>query len=111
MTAQDGASTDGSVEILQAYAARHPELRWLSAPDRGPADAVNKGLAMARGTICGIQSADDHYYPWAVAEAVKSGKIEKNSKSAKGWVARHFVLCDRALVYYRTGLCFSPSLH
>ena len=61
----DGASSDGTVETLRCYAARYPELRWVSEPDGGPADAINKGLAMARGDIAGIQSADDIYYPGA----------------------------------------------
>lgn len=65
----DGASTDGSVEVLQAW-SEHPELRWLSEPDDGPADAVNKGLAMAKGTIAGIQSSDDTYLPGAIGAAV-----------------------------------------
>lgn len=66
----DGASTDDSVEILKDYATRHSELRWWSEPDRGVADAVNKGLTLARGTIAGVQSSDDVYRPGAVREAV-----------------------------------------
>ncbi|MFP5306034.1 MAG: glycosyltransferase family 2 protein [Gammaproteobacteria bacterium] len=66
----DGASTDETVTVLRDYAARHPELRWVSERDRGVADAVNKGLKMARGVYAGIQSSDDLYKPGAVAEAV-----------------------------------------
>jgi glycosyltransferase involved in cell wall biosynthesis len=61
----DGASTDDTLEILRQYAARHPELRWLSERDSGPADAVNKGLALARGDVAAIQSSDDIYHPGA----------------------------------------------
>lgn len=67
----DGASTDNTLNVLQDYAARHPEIRWISEKDEGPADAVNKGLALARGKIAGIQSTDDYYYPWAVEEVVR----------------------------------------
>lgn len=66
----DGASTDQTVPILRQYAARHPELRWWSAPDGGVADAVNKGLAEARGVYAGIQSSDDVYRAGAIEEAV-----------------------------------------
>lgn len=66
----DGASRDDSVAILAEYAARHPELTFRSEPDRGPADAVNKGLALARGVYAGIQSSDDYYLPGAVRDAV-----------------------------------------
>lgn len=66
----DGASKDETVAILERYGAEHPELRWVSEPDEGPTDALNKGLAMARGDIAAIQSADDIYYPGAVRAAV-----------------------------------------
>lgn len=62
----DGGSTDGSVGILEGYARRYPQLHYLSEPDRGPADAVNKGLARVTGDIIGIQSSDDVYYPGAL---------------------------------------------
>ena len=68
----DGGSKDQTVQILRDYAARHPELQWVSEPDRGVADAVNKGLARARGAICGIQSSDDVYVGEAIAEAVET---------------------------------------
>lgn len=67
----DGASKDDTVPILQEYAASHPELRWWSEPDGGVADAVNKGLAQARGVYAGIQSSDDLYRPGAVRDAVE----------------------------------------
>jgi glycosyltransferase involved in cell wall biosynthesis len=66
----DGGSTDGTVEILEEFAARHPEVRWWSEPDRGVADAVNKGLARATGSIAGIQSSDDIYLRGAISAAV-----------------------------------------
>lgn len=53
----DGASTDETVNILKRY----PEVIWFSEPDRGYADAVNKGLDRAKGEIIGIQSSDDYY--------------------------------------------------
>lgn len=53
----DGASTDETVEILKEY----PHLKWISEPDAGEAEALNKGLAMARGNIIGWLNADDYY--------------------------------------------------
>lgn len=64
----DGGSTDETVEVLKSYAA--PELQWWSERDRGVVDAVNKGLARARGEIVAIQSSDDAYVPGAIATAV-----------------------------------------
>ena len=43
----DGASTDGTVEILKRY----PHLHWISEPDSGPAQAMNKGFRMSTGEI------------------------------------------------------------
>jgi glycosyltransferase involved in cell wall biosynthesis len=68
----DGGSTDGTVDILREYEARYPgRLRWLSERDEGPADAVNKALALARGEIGAVMSADDWYYPDAIGVVVK----------------------------------------
>jgi glycosyltransferase involved in cell wall biosynthesis len=67
----DGASTDGTVAILEEAAKTNPELRWISEPDDGPEDAFNKGLAMIEGEIAAIQSSDDLYYPGAVSAAVE----------------------------------------
>lgn len=65
----DGGSTDDTLAVLQSYGDL-PELRWTSEPDRGVADAVNKGFQRARGDVIGIQSSDDWYRPGAVGSAV-----------------------------------------
>ncbi len=54
----DGGSTDGTVEMLQAHQPLYP-LRWISGPDAGLADAMNKGLALARGRYILFVHADD----------------------------------------------------
>ena len=61
----DGASTDGSLEILERYQGR---LRYFSEPDRGPADAAAKGFRQARGEIFAWLNADDTYLPGAVLQ-------------------------------------------
>ena len=56
----DGASTDGTVELLKTYEPRfNGRMRWLSEPDKGMYDAINKGIKMATGDIIGILNADD----------------------------------------------------
>ena len=66
----DGASTDQTVSVLKSYIGT-PELKWRSEPDRGVVDAVNKGLAEARGDIIAIQSSDDLFLPGAISSAVE----------------------------------------
>jgi len=55
----DGASNDGTVEIVR----RHADLvdHWVSESDAGIYDAMNKGIAMAKGDVIGFLNADDVY--------------------------------------------------
>ena len=64
----DGGSTDGSKDILQKYS--HHLAWWVSQPDQGQTDAINKGFSHARGEIFAWLNADDLYEPQAVEEAV-----------------------------------------
>jgi glycosyltransferase involved in cell wall biosynthesis len=54
----DGASTDGTLDMIQQYASTI--TRWISEPDRGLYDAMNKGLSMARGEFVWFLNAGDH---------------------------------------------------
>ncbi len=64
----DGGSTDGTLTILEDYAARFPgRVVYASGPDRGACDAWNKGIAMASGNILGWLGADDRMAPGAAS--------------------------------------------
>jgi glycosyltransferase involved in cell wall biosynthesis len=63
----DGGSTDGTADILRKYS---DSIVWISEPDKGQSDAINKGWRMAKGEILAYLNADDTYMPWAVEVAV-----------------------------------------
>jgi glycosyltransferase involved in cell wall biosynthesis len=65
----DGASSDGSIEIIRRYADRL--TWWVSEKDSGQSEAINKGLHRARGEFIGWLNSDDLYLPGAVSAAVK----------------------------------------
>ena len=63
----DGASTDGTLEILEGHRG---EIKFISEPDQGMGDALNKGFGMATGDIIGWLNTDDKYLPGALQKAV-----------------------------------------
>jgi len=63
----DGASTDGTIDVLKKY----DHLKWISEPDNGQSDAINKGLRMSTGTIWAYLNADDYYERNAIGKAVE----------------------------------------
>lgn len=63
----DACSTDETLSVLRSY----PHLRWVSEPDGGQSDALNKGFRMSTGELVGWLNADEYYLPGtfdAVAE-------------------------------------------
>ena len=56
----DGGSKDGTVDLLKSYEPKfNGWMRWISEPDKGMYDAINKGIKMATGDVVGILNADD----------------------------------------------------
>ena len=64
----DAGSTDGTLAILAEY----PDLIVHSEPDRGAADAINKGLRLAHGEYLTYLNADDVLLPGAISAAVNA---------------------------------------
>lgn len=66
----DGGSTDGTVEIIKKNADFVSD--WVSEPDGGIYDAMNKGVRRATGTYIGLLNADDLLLPDGVARSVEA---------------------------------------
>jgi glycosyltransferase len=58
----DGASTDGTKELIETYAKQHGNVRWISEKDKGIYNAINKGIALATGDVIGFLHSDDVLY-------------------------------------------------
>jgi glycosyltransferase involved in cell wall biosynthesis len=56
----DGNSTDGTQEIIESY--RDKICQYISEPDKGMYDAINKGLLLATGDVIGLMHSDDEFY-------------------------------------------------
>ena len=58
----DGASTDGTTDLIKKYADQYKNVRWISEKDKGIYDALNKGIRMATGDAIGFLHSDDVFY-------------------------------------------------
>lgn len=79
----DGGSTDGTVELLEAYEDRY-DLQWVSEPDDGQSDAINKGIEMATGDwICWVNS-DDYLLPGAIETLAETAENQPGADVVYG---------------------------
>ena len=70
----DGASKDATLDIIREYEPRFQgKMRYLSEPDKGIYDAMNKGFAMATGDVIGILNSDDFFTSEDVLQTVVDG--------------------------------------
>jgi len=65
----DGGSTDNTKEVVEQF--RDVVTHFVSEPDRGQADAINKGFRLAQGDILAWLNSDDMYFPGALAKVAR----------------------------------------
>lgn len=69
----DGNSKDDTIDIVKEFEPLFEgRMRWVSEPDRGIYDAMNKGIKMAEGDVVGILNSDDFFNSDDVIEKVKA---------------------------------------
>ena len=76
----DGGSTDNSIEIIKRF--EDHLAWWVSEPDAGQADAINKGIERTSGEVVAYLNSDDYYLPEAFNSAIAA--LEQTERS---WVA------------------------
>lgn len=84
----DGGSTDGSVDIIKKYEKQL--AYWVSEPDSGQSNAINKGLQIATGDWVGWQNSDDIYLSGSFFELAASA----NSHPSAALVTANMMLID-----------------
>lgn len=105
----DGASTDGTLELLRESAGRfRGQMRWVSEPDAGIYDAMNKGLKLAQGDVIGFLNADDFF-----ADATVLGEIAGAFDGDSGIDAVHgslnYINAERRIVRRWRGCAYKPG--
>jgi glycosyltransferase len=78
----DGKSTDNTVEIIKKYESNIST--WISEPDRGMYDAINKGINLATGDVIGILNSDDMLVSEDVIESIVKTFEEQQVDSVFG---------------------------
>lgn len=102
---QDGASDDGTQALLTRLAERHPGLAWVSEPDAGPADALNRAFARVlsdpEATVIGWLNSDDLYTPGALRRALCQLEVHSDQVAVYGQ-GRHIDAQGQPLDAYPT---------
>jgi len=103
----DGASSDGTTELVTSFGQRIS--KFISAPDTGMYDALNKGIGLATGDIVGILNSDDFFYDNNVIEKVVSAFDESDIDAVFGDVQFVDPVKTSKIVRYYSSKKFNSS--
>lgn len=107
----DGGSKDGTVALLKDSEKRFKgNMKWISEPDRGIYDAMNKGIRMATGDVIGILNSDDYFTANDILSRVAGAFNNSNVDAVYGDI--HFIKSsspEKCFRYYSSAK-FRPSL-
>ena len=97
----DGASNDGSLEIIKHYASLYPQkIRYISEPDRGVYNAINKGIKMSSGDVIGLLHGNDTFSSTSIVEKVAEAMRDGDTPFIYGDVKYTRVGSDKVVRYY-----------
>lgn len=83
----DGGSKDTTLSLIKGYS--HMISNWVSEPDKGLYDAMNKGIKMATGDIVGILNSDDTFYNESVLEQIVEFHKQNSIDASVGNIVQH----------------------
>ena len=97
----DGCSKDNTLDIVKRYEPDFNDcLRWISEPDSGIYDAMNKGIKMARGEIVGIVNSDDWLEPDVLEVINESAKDTVEDRIYTGDIRYYYVNGEVQVISY-----------
>ena len=111
----DGGAKDNTLEILHEVAKGDSRIKFISEPDRGMYDAVNKGMRLAKGDIVAYLNTDDFYFPKTLERVLKAFEDRPTLSMLYGhWMSWHpeteFLEILPVLSYNATDLAFFAVL-
>jgi len=83
----DGYSKDATLDIIKSH--QDKITKWISEPDKGLYDAMNKGIALATGDIVGILNSDDTFYSNTVLEEIAAFHAKNDIDASVGNIMQH----------------------
>jgi len=104
----DGASKDNTVEILKSYGDK---INWISEPDSGEAEAMNKGLKLIQGDIVNFLCADNYFTVNAFETVVDAFKNNPNAAMIYSDLPVHNENCEYKYIIRQKGLSFNTLLN
>jgi len=83
----DGNSNDGTIELIKKHEDKIS--KWISEPDKGLYDAMNKGIALATGDLIGVLNSDDTFYSTTVVAEIAHFHQQNDIEASVGTIMQH----------------------